>query len=59
MRGERQPGGKNFAGSALCPDEGVSNIEKWLGLEAVAARDLFSTAIAKLFHIQLPTPSQK
>ncbi|HTB84571.1 MAG TPA: amidohydrolase family protein [Candidatus Sulfotelmatobacter sp.] len=52
-----QPGGKNFAGSALCPDEGVRNLEKWLGLDAAAARILFSTAIAKMFDIQLPTLS--
>jgi N-acetylglucosamine-6-phosphate deacetylase len=51
----RQPGQRNFAGSALCPDEGVRNIESWLGLETTAARHLFSTAIATLFHIQLPT----
>jgi N-acetylglucosamine-6-phosphate deacetylase len=50
----RQPGAKNFAGSALCPDEGVNNLEKWLGLEPAAARHLFSTAIANLFHIKLP-----
>ena len=50
----RQPGGKNFAGSALCPDEGVRNLENWLGLDAAAARHLFSTAIANIFRIELP-----
>lgn len=50
----RQPGRMNFAGSALCPDEGVRNLKKWLGLEAAVARPLFSTAIANLFQIQLP-----
>jgi N-acetylglucosamine-6-phosphate deacetylase len=51
----RQPGRQNFAGSALCPDEGVRNIEAWLGLNPTTARRLFSTAVADHFKIKLPT----
>ena len=47
----RQPGALNFAGSALCPDEGVENVKRWLGLDA---RPLFSTAVADIFGIELP-----
>ena len=50
----RQPGKSNFAGSALCPDEGVKNLQRWLGLDAENARPLFSTAIADVFQIKLP-----
>ena len=50
----RQPGKPNFAGSALCPDEGVRNIQDWLGLDAATARALFSTAIADIFQVVLP-----
>jgi len=50
----RLPGRQNLAGSALCPDEGVKNIQRWLGLDAPAARRLFSTASAELFSIELP-----
>ncbi|HEY3913674.1 MAG TPA: N-acetylglucosamine-6-phosphate deacetylase, partial [Verrucomicrobiae bacterium] len=50
----RQPGKRNFAGSALCPDEGARNAEKWIGLTAAVARALFSTAIAEHFQIKLP-----
>ena len=50
----RQPGKSNFAGSALCPDEGVKNIQRWLGLNAEHARRLFSTSIADVFNIRLP-----
>ena len=50
----RQPGRSNFAGSALCPDEGVRNIQRWLGLNAEHARRLFSTSIADVFNIRLP-----
>lgn len=50
----RQPGQRNFAGSALCADEGVHNVERWTGLSAKAARELFSTAIAAHFRIKLP-----
>jgi len=53
----RQPGKTNFAGSALCPDEGVANIQKWLSLEATTARRLFSTEVAAAFGISLPTIS--
>lgn len=54
----RQPGRANFAGSALCADEGVENIQHWLGLNAAAARSLFSTAIAEFFKIELPLISE-
>jgi N-acetylglucosamine-6-phosphate deacetylase len=50
----RQPGKPNFAGSALCPDEGVSNVGRWLGVRPEQARRLFSTDIAGLFDIELP-----
>ena len=50
----RQPGKSNFAGSALCPDEGVKNIQTWLGLNADHARQLFSTSIADFFDVKLP-----
>jgi N-acetylglucosamine-6-phosphate deacetylase len=50
----RQPGGANFAGSALCPDEGVENVQKWLGLDSEKARQLFSNAVAEVFQISLP-----
>jgi N-acetylglucosamine-6-phosphate deacetylase len=50
----RQPGRQNFAGSALCPDEGVRNIRAWLGLDATSARRLFSTAVTEHFKIKLP-----
>jgi len=50
----RQPGKSNFAGSALCPDEGVKNLQRWLGLNVENARQLFSTAIADVFQIKLP-----
>jgi len=55
----RQPGRSNFAGSALCPDEGVKNIQSWLSLNAEDARQLFSTAIANVFQIKLPAISNK
>jgi len=51
----RQPGKTNFAGSALCPDEGIANIERWLGIPQDQARRHFSTAIAEAFGIALPT----
>jgi len=51
----RQPGKSNFAGSALCPDEGVQNICSWLALDKDQARQLFSTSIADLFSIKLPS----
>jgi N-acetylglucosamine-6-phosphate deacetylase len=50
----RLPGSKGFAGSALAPDEGVANLQRWLGLEAAAARALFSTTVADAFGIELP-----
>ncbi len=50
----RMPGSPQFAGSALCPDEGVANIQRWLGLTPIEARALFSTSIADAFGIALP-----
>jgi len=50
----RMPGQRNFAGSALCADEGLANAVKWLGLDTGEARNLFSTAIADLFGVELP-----
>jgi N-acetylglucosamine-6-phosphate deacetylase len=51
----RMPGSKGFAGSALAPDEGVANLQRWLALGKTEARALFSTTIADAFGIQLPT----
>ena len=50
----RQAGTPNFAGSALCPDEGVQNIQRWLGVTGEEARRLCSTAAADVFQIKLP-----
>jgi N-acetylglucosamine-6-phosphate deacetylase len=50
----RQPGRDGFAGSALCPDEGVKNIQDWLGLRPEEAQRLFSSAVAERFGITLP-----
>lgn len=50
----RQPGGQGFAGSALTPDEGVANMERWLGVDSARARALFSTDIAAAFGVSLP-----
>jgi N-acetylglucosamine-6-phosphate deacetylase len=50
----RLPGTRQFAGSALCPDEGVRNLVRWLGLDESAARDHFSTLVAARFDIVLP-----
>jgi N-acetylglucosamine-6-phosphate deacetylase len=52
------PGSKHFAGSSLCPDEGVRNVQTWLGLNPKEARRLFSTAIADAFQMTLPPLSQ-
>jgi N-acetylglucosamine-6-phosphate deacetylase len=49
----RSPGTSNFAGSALSPDEGVRNIQRWLDLDENEARSLFSTSIAEAFGIAL------
>jgi N-acetylglucosamine-6-phosphate deacetylase len=51
----RMPGSNGFAGSALAPDEGVANMQRWLGLQEAEARELFSTAIAGALGIHLPT----
>jgi N-acetylglucosamine-6-phosphate deacetylase len=50
----RLPGTRQFAGSALCPDEGVRNLVRWLGFDESAARDHFSTLVAVRFDIVLP-----
>ena len=50
--------GPTSAGSALCADQGVKNVQNWLGLAAATARELFSTAVADLFHIELPPISE-
>jgi N-acetylglucosamine-6-phosphate deacetylase len=50
----RLPGTGQFAGSALCPDEGVRNLVRWLGLDESAARDRFSILVAARFGIALP-----
>jgi N-acetylglucosamine-6-phosphate deacetylase len=47
----RAPGTSGFAGSALSPDEGVRNIQRWLDIEEMEARRLFSTAIADAFGL--------
>jgi len=49
----RLPGGAQFAGSALTPPEGVTNIIKWVELTDSEARRLFSTAVADIFRIRL------
>jgi len=50
----RAHGTSGFAGSALSPDEGVRNIQRWLDMEEVEARRLFSIAIANAFDVVLP-----
>jgi N-acetylglucosamine-6-phosphate deacetylase len=50
----RMPGGAQFVGSELTPEMGVANIEKWLGLSPMSARQLFSTAVATVFGVALP-----
>lgn len=55
----RMPGSSQFAGSALEPDRGVANIQRWLNLSPDEARALFSTAVADAFGIQLPDLTKK
>lgn len=50
----RLPGTEQLAGSALCPDVGVANVQRWLGLDAATARAHFSTLIAARFNLELP-----
>lgn len=50
----RKPGENCFAGSSLAPDEGLENIQRFLGLAPEPACALFSTEIAALFGITLP-----
>jgi N-acetylglucosamine-6-phosphate deacetylase len=50
----RKTGERNFAGSSLAPDEGVKNIQQWIGLPAEEACALFSTEVATAFGINLP-----
>jgi N-acetylglucosamine-6-phosphate deacetylase len=54
----RQPGGKGFAGSTLTPDEGVRRCAQFLGLSSAQAENLWSTAPAAAFGIQLPSSSR-
>ena len=44
----RQPGAKNFAGSALTLDAGVANAAAWLGVTPDAARECASSVPARL-----------
>lgn len=55
----RMAGSKGFAGSALAPDEGVTNLECWLKLSRSEARSLFSTIVAEAFGIDLPSLEKK
>ena len=50
----RLPGSPYLAGSALCPDEAVRNVVRWLDLDATTARACCSTRIAERFGIKLP-----
>jgi N-acetylglucosamine-6-phosphate deacetylase len=50
----RQPGRKNFAGSCLTPDQGVTNAARWLGISMNEARAMFSTQVAAHFGVGLP-----
>ena len=50
----RRVGARNFAGSTLALDQGVSNISSWLGLSMADAWHLCSTAPAKLVGVTLP-----
>ena len=49
----RKPGETCYAGSSLAPDEGVENLQRWLGLDPETARALYSTEIASRFEIDL------
>jgi N-acetylglucosamine-6-phosphate deacetylase len=50
----RRVGQRNFAGSTLALDQGVSNISSWLGLSIEEAWHLCSTAPAALVGVTLP-----
>ncbi len=50
----RRIGQRNFAGSTLALDQGVSNISFWLGLSIEEAWHLCSTAPAALIGVTLP-----
>lgn len=54
----RMPGARNFAGSALCPDQGVGNVIDWLGWSEKRACEAFSTDVARAFAIDLPERGQ-
>lgn len=51
----RHPGQPTFAGSSLALGDGVANFSNWTGLSLDAARKLASTAVARVFNIDLPT----
>lgn len=50
----RHPGQPTFAGSSLALADGVTNFSRWTGLSVEAARELASTAVARVFKIDLP-----
>jgi N-acetylglucosamine-6-phosphate deacetylase len=50
----RHPGRSTFAGSALTLEDGVGKFASWTGLPEREAWDLASTAVARLFHVELP-----
>jgi N-acetylglucosamine-6-phosphate deacetylase len=50
----RRIGQRNFAGSTLALDQGVSNLSSWLGLSIEEAWHLCSTAPADLVGVTLP-----
>jgi N-acetylglucosamine-6-phosphate deacetylase len=51
----RNPGGGGFAGSTLTPDEGVQRCASYLGITLAESAELWSTAPAAAFGIELPT----
>ena len=53
----RNPGGGGFAGSTLTPDEGVRRCAAFLGISLAESAELWSTAAARAFGINLPSSS--
>lgn len=51
----RAPGSANLAGSCLLPADGVTNASRWLGIPEHEARAMFSTQVAAIFGIDLPS----
>jgi N-acetylglucosamine-6-phosphate deacetylase len=49
------PGSANLAGSCLAPQDGVENAARWLGVSLEEARAMFSTRVADVFGIHLPS----